>query len=70
MSDFTHIAPFRHAKGFSFLRLLNRISAVSRQRRALAKLTDHELEDIGITRAQAEAEAKRPAWDAPHGWRQ
>lgn len=32
------------------------------QRRALAGLDDHLLRDIGITRAQARAEAARPFW--------
>lgn len=38
-------------------------SAVHRQRRALTGLTDHQLEDIGLTRAQALREAARPFWD-------
>lgn len=40
-----------------------------RQRRALAALDDHQLRDLGLTRAQAEAEAARPLWDAPAHWR-
>jgi uncharacterized protein YjiS (DUF1127 family) len=27
------------------------------------------LQDIGITRAEARAEARRPVWDAPAHWR-
>lgn len=38
--------------------------AVAGQRRRLADLPDHILADIGITRAEAEAEARRPFWDA------
>jgi uncharacterized protein YjiS (DUF1127 family) len=38
-------------------------------RRRLAALDDHALRDIGLTRAQAEAEAARPVWDAPERWR-
>jgi len=34
----------------------------SRQRRALAELDDRQLRDIGVTRAQALAEAARPFW--------
>ncbi|WP_428515664.1 DUF1127 domain-containing protein [Roseovarius sp.] len=34
-----------------------------RQRRALARLDDHALQDIGITRQEAMAEARRPIWD-------
>ena len=35
-----------------------------RQRLALARLDDHALEDIGLTREEARAEANRPIWDA------
>jgi uncharacterized protein YjiS (DUF1127 family) len=34
----------------------------SRQRRALAQLNDHMLRDIGLTRADAWAEAEKPFW--------
>jgi uncharacterized protein YjiS (DUF1127 family) len=34
----------------------------SRQRRALAELNDHMLRDIGLTRADAWAEAEKPFW--------
>jgi uncharacterized protein YjiS (DUF1127 family) len=34
----------------------------SRQRRALAQLSDHMLRDIGLTRADAWAEAAKPFW--------
>lgn len=43
--------------------------ARARQRRALARLDDRLLADVGLTRAQALAEAERPAWDAPQHWR-
>ena len=39
------------------------------QRRALARLDDAALADIGKTRAQAQAEAHRPLWDVPQHWR-
>ena len=35
------------------------------QRQALARLDDRTLADIGLTRAQAQAEASRPIWDIP-----
>ena len=38
------------------------------QRQALKSLDAAVLNDIGITRAQADAEAKRPVWDAPTNW--
>jgi uncharacterized protein YjiS (DUF1127 family) len=37
---------------------------ISKQRRALAEMSDHQLQDIGLTRFQAEDEAARPFWDA------
>ncbi len=39
-----------------------------RQRRALARLDDRALEDIGVTRAQADAEARSGFWDVPDHW--
>ncbi len=36
--------------------------ARARQRRELAQLDARELKDIGISRAQAEAEAAKPFW--------
>ena len=43
--------------------------ALWRQRRRLATLDDHLLDDIGVTRGEAETEARRPVWDAPRTWR-
>jgi uncharacterized protein YjiS (DUF1127 family) len=40
-----------------------------RQRRALARLDDSRLEDLGLTREQVRAESKRGFWDAPQTWR-
>jgi uncharacterized protein YjiS (DUF1127 family) len=34
----------------------------TRQRRALALLSDHNLRDIGLTRAETLREARRPFW--------
>ena len=36
-----------------------------RQRRALARLDDKALADIGLTREEAQIEANRPFWDIP-----
>jgi uncharacterized protein YjiS (DUF1127 family) len=38
---------------------------VARQRRALRSLDDHALADLGLTRREADAEARRPFWDLP-----
>ncbi len=53
----------------SLLTGLNNAIALWRQRRALKSLDSAALCDIGVTRAEAEAEAKRPVWDAPQNWK-
>ena len=40
-----------------------------KQRRVLRALDDSALEDIGLTRREANAEARRAFWDAPQTWR-
>ncbi len=40
-----------------------------RSRQHLKSLDDRALQDIGLTRAEADAEATRPIWDVPHTWR-
>lgn len=42
--------------------------AAWRQRRFLARLSDDALNDIGVSRIDARAEAKRPIWDVPANW--
>lgn len=46
----------------------SRYLSLYRQRRALAQLDTHLLEDIGISRETANTEAERPIWDAPTHW--
>jgi len=48
---------------------VNALLALWRQRRALGALNAAALRDIGITSAQAQAEAERPIWDVPANWR-
>ncbi|MCO8145698.1 DUF1127 domain-containing protein [Rhodovulum tesquicola] len=51
--------------------LLRRIGlglGVARQRHRLAELDDTLLRDIGLTRDEALAEARRPVWDVPQTW--
>jgi len=45
--------------------VFSRMRALSAERRVLLKMTDRELRDIGITRAEAEQEARRPSFDMP-----
>jgi len=40
-------------------------SAIARERKALRNLTETELSDMGITRAQADEEASRDYFDIP-----
>ncbi len=47
---------------------LRRAEALHRQRAVLARLDAERLHDIGITEAEARAEASRPIWDAPAHW--
>ncbi|MBI3513458.1 MAG: DUF1127 domain-containing protein [Proteobacteria bacterium] len=62
-------APARHVEAFGSL--LHRVAVAaatwqrrSRERSRLAALTDRELRDIGITRADAAAVAHKPFWRA------
>ena len=41
------------------------LMSLARQRRALASLSTEQLEDLGLTRAQALAESRRPLLDIP-----
>ncbi|QGX98838.1 DUF1127 domain-containing protein [Roseovarius faecimaris] len=41
---------------------------LARQRRALARMDDARLADLGLSREDAMAEAKRPVWDVPAHW--
>jgi uncharacterized protein YjiS (DUF1127 family) len=45
-----------------FWRWCIRCSARSRQRQALSSLDDRLLEDIGVTRQEADVEAAKPFW--------
>ncbi len=58
----------RAVPGWSLGRFLRR-RTVLRSRRALLLLDEHLLRDIGLTAAQARAEATRTDWDAPAHWR-
>lgn len=62
----TDIRPFVAAgPETGILRIIGAGLSVWGQRRALARLDDRALADIGLSRGQAEAEAARPLWDVP-----
>ncbi len=52
----------------SALELIWQAVALMRQRRKLARLDDRALDDIGVSRSEADAEARRFVWDAPQFW--
>jgi uncharacterized protein YjiS (DUF1127 family) len=51
------------------LRHLFRVVEVTRSRRALGRLDERLLRDIGLTPHAAEVEASRTPWDPPLHWR-
>jgi len=46
-----------------------RVYALWCSRRALARLTTAQLEDVGVSASEARQEAHRPVWDVPANWR-
>jgi len=64
LPDFTG-APWPHVSGRSSLRAaLQAAWRRHRTRRYLAELDAHALKDIGVSYAEAEAEANKPFWTA------
>ena len=61
--------PINGARTRSVRSLLARAYGVWRTRRELARLTDAQLEDVGVTQAEADREARRAVWDVPANWR-
>ncbi len=49
----------------SLISLILDMIALRNERRRLASLSDDELNDIGLSRAEAEIEASRSIWDLP-----
>ncbi|MBT2129635.1 DUF1127 domain-containing protein [Planktotalea lamellibrachiae] len=41
---------------------------IRRERKALSALSDAQLDDIGLSHAQAQQEATKPIWDVPSHW--
>jgi uncharacterized protein YjiS (DUF1127 family) len=66
----TKFASILSGPAFRSLRLslpLGQWIRVSRERRMLGSLNEHQLRDIGIDAATASKEASRPFWDLPEG---
>lgn len=59
----------RRTRSGGVLSFAAKAAAVARQRAALRRLDDAALSDLGISRAEAQAEAARPFWDVPATWR-
>lgn len=65
-----HTLPRREAAARpGLLRRVIALESLRRQRRALERMTDRQLDDLGLSRAAAAREASRPVWDAPETWR-
>ena len=54
--------PVASTLALTFANLVVRWSDRSKQRRALARLTDRHLDDIGLSRTRATAEAEKRFW--------
>ncbi len=46
------------------------LASVWRERRILQTMERHRLDDLGLSREDANREARRNAWDAPDRWLQ
>ena len=67
-----HPAPARTARprrGKSLWSRLLTWHAIWSERRRLARLEAHRLNDLGLSIDDARAEARRKSWDAPERWR-
>lgn len=63
-------APSRSTSRRSFWQWLITAFAARKQRRDLANLDPHLLNDIGLSREAAAREANRKLWDVPQHWLQ
>ena len=55
-------------RSFSPLTWLATVIQTRRERVALSHLDEHMLNDLGLTRDQAQREVNRPIWDVPSHW--
>lgn len=51
-----------------FFSLIGQLVALRNQRKALAGMDDAQLQDLGLSYADAQDEAARPFWDVPANW--
>ncbi len=58
----------RTARKVSLLNTLFNLHRIWTERRQLARMDTAQLRDLGLSRQDAEKEARRPAWDAPNQW--
>lgn len=58
----------RSFSALALLRTLGESITLRKQRKALKSLDDTRLNDLGISRAEAMREARRPVWDVPNNW--
>ena len=63
MTVLAHRSALARRRGASPLALLAAMLRQARERAALTRLDDAALDDIGVTRAEAEREAARAFWD-------
>lgn len=69
MSTYT-FGRFARAPQAGVVATLLQWSELARQRRQLRRLDHNSLKDLGIDPSAARAEAARPFWDVPAGWKQ
>lgn len=62
-----HVARLSRSRP-ALLRLALAVLRLRHERRALARLDDHLLADIGLTPDAARLEVERPLWDVPAHW--
>ena len=68
MSSLTNSLSISLSRPLSLVGSTLTMLALSQSRRSLAKLDARALQDIGVTPAEAQTEARRAAWDIPVNW--